>query len=40
VQTSLYIESHFYEGIYVPVLKWSTTPWRCMGEWRYSSTHS
>jgi hypothetical protein len=24
----------------VPLLELSTTPWRCIGEWRYSSTQS
>jgi len=27
------------EGKVVPVLQLSTTPWRRIGEWRYSSTH-
>jgi len=30
-----------YVGIFnVPVLQISTTPWRCIGEWRYKSTHT
>jgi hypothetical protein len=28
------------KGKVVPVLELSTTPWRRIGEWRYSSTHS
>jgi hypothetical protein len=28
------------EGTVVPVLELSTTPWRRMGEWKYSSNHS
>jgi hypothetical protein len=28
------------KGKVIPVLWLSTTPWRCIGEWRYSSTYS
>jgi len=28
------------DGKVVPVLQLSITPWRRIGEWRYSSTHS
>jgi len=34
---SLYLKG---EGKVLPVLELSITPWRRMGEWRYSSTHS
>jgi hypothetical protein len=36
----LLIKQTYGEGKVVPVLSLSTTQWRRIGEWRYSSTHS